>query len=142
MEILFPSSSKVSRRFPLEIVEFEQRRPETARDVTVTPFPNLHHGDSSFSLRIQCDGKVIAFSSDTEWTDTLCETASGADLFIAESYFYEKKIKGHMDYVTLLHNYPRTLARRLMLIHMSPDMLAMSEKIECDRAEDGLTVNI
>ena len=142
MEIFFPGSSRVSRRFSLEIIEFKDRCSEIVGDVTATPYPNLHHGDSSFSLRIECDGKVIAYSSDTEWTETLCEAAACADLFIAEAYFYEKKIKGHMDYVTLLHNYPRTLAKRLMLIHMSSDMLAMSETIDCDYAEDGLTVKI
>ncbi|MGZ3648790.1 MAG: MBL fold metallo-hydrolase [Syntrophales bacterium] len=142
MEIFFPGSSRVNRRFPLEITELKDRCPETIRDVTATPYPNLHHGDASFSLRIQCDRKVIAYSSDTEWTETLCEAAAGADVFIAEAYFYEKKIKGHMDYMTLIHNYPRTLAKRLMLIHMSSDMLAMSEKIECEYAEDGRTVKI
>ncbi|HUH65705.1 MAG TPA: MBL fold metallo-hydrolase [Syntrophales bacterium] len=142
MEIFFPGSSKVNRRFPIEVIEFRGRNSKTAGSVTVTPYPSLHHGDSSFSLRIECEGKVIAFSSDTEWTDALCETASGADLFIAEAYFYEKKIKGHMDYKTLAENYPRTSAKRLMLVHMSADMLAMSKKIECDCAEDGLTVHI
>ncbi|MGZ6275199.1 MAG: MBL fold metallo-hydrolase, partial [Syntrophales bacterium] len=86
--------------------------------------------------------KVIAYSSDTEWTETLCEAAAGADVFIAEAYFYQKKIKGHMDYMTLIHNYPRILAKRLMLIHMSSDMLAMSEQIECEYAEDGRTMKI
>jgi ribonuclease BN (tRNA processing enzyme) len=142
MEIFFPGSSKVNRRFPLEVIEFRDRRSETTGDVMVTPYPNIHHGDSSFSLRIKCDRKVIAYSSDTEWTEALCETAAGADLFIAEAYFYEKKIKGHMNYKTLSENYPRTSAKRLMLVHMSPDMLAMSEKIEYEHAEDVLTVKI
>jgi ribonuclease BN (tRNA processing enzyme) len=142
MGIFFPGSSRVNRKFPLEIIEFKERYTEVIRNVATTPYPNLHHGDSSFSLRIECDGKVIAYSSDTEWTETLCDEAADADIFIAEAYFYDKKIKGHMDYLTLIHNYPNTLAKRLILIHMSSDMLATAEKIECEYAEDGLNVKI
>jgi ribonuclease BN (tRNA processing enzyme) len=142
MEILFPGSSRAQRKFSLEIMEFKDRCLETIRDVAAIPYLNLHHGDSSFSLRIECDGKVIAYSSDTEWTDVLCEAAGNADMFIAEAYFHEKKIKGHMDYMTLIRNYEKTRAKRLMLIHMHTDMLAMLDKIECEYAEDGKIVKI
>jgi len=142
MEVFFPGSSRSQRKFSLEIVEFRDRCPEVSRDVTATPYPNFHHGDSSFSLRIECDGKIIAYSSDTEWTDTLCEVAGNADLFIAEAYFYEKKVKGHMDYLTLMSNYAKIKAKRLMLIHMSSDMLTMLEKIQSEYAEDGKIVKV
>jgi ribonuclease BN (tRNA processing enzyme) len=142
MEILFPGSSRAQRKFLLEIIEFKDRCPHIVRDIVASPYLNLHHGDSSFSLRIECDNKVIAYSSDTEWTDTLCEVARNADLFIAEAYYYEKKIKGHMDYITLINNYAKIKAKRLMLIHMSSDMLAMSEKIACEYAIDGKIVRV
>jgi len=142
MEILFPGSSRAQRKFLLEIIEFKDRCPENVIGVTATPYSNLHHGDSSFSLRIECDEKVIAYSSDTEWTDTLCEVAGNVDLFIAEAYFYEKKVKGHMDYLTLMSNYAKIRAKRLMLIHMSSNMLAMLEKTQSEYAEDGKIVKV
>lgn len=142
MEVLFPGSSQVQRKFSLEIIEFKDRCPEIVEDVQAGTYSNVHQGDLSFSLRIECDGKVIAYSSDTEWTETLCEAAGNADLFIAEAYYYEKKIKGHMDYITLMSNYSKTGAKRLMLIHMNKDMLAMLDKIECEYAEDGRIVKI
>lgn len=142
MEILFPGSSRAQRKFSLEIIEFKEHCPEIIGDVTVIPYGNLHHGDSSFSLRIECNGKVISYSSDTEWTETLCEVAWNADLFIAEAYYYEKKIKGHMDYVTLMNNYSKTGAKRLILIHMSADMLAILEKTESEYTEDGKVVEV
>ncbi|MGC9975940.1 MAG: MBL fold metallo-hydrolase [Syntrophales bacterium] len=142
MEISFSGSSRVQRKFAEEIIEFKDRCPEIFRDVAAIPYLNFHQGDSSFSLRIECDGRVIAYSSDTEWTDVLCETAENADLFIAEAYYYEKKIKGHMDYMTLMSNYSKTGAKRLMLIHMNTNMLAMLDKIECEYAEDGRIVKI
>jgi len=142
MEVSFPGSSRVRRKFAVEIIEFKDRFPEIIRDAAASPYSNLQQGDSSFSLRIECDGKVIAYSSDTEWTDALCEAAGNADLFIAEAYFYEKKIRGHMDYMTLMSNYEKTRARRLILIHMHTDMLAMLDKIACEYAEDGKIVKI
>lgn len=36
--------------------------------------------------------EVTAYSGDTKWTDSLVAVALGADLFISEAYFYEKKI--------------------------------------------------
>jgi ribonuclease BN (tRNA processing enzyme) len=142
MELFFPGSSQVKRKFTLEILEFKDRCPKIFGDVSATPYSNLHHGYSSFSLRIEFDGKVIAYSSDTEWTDALCESVAKADLFIAEAYFYKKKIKGHMDYVTLMSNYTKTLAKRLVLIHMNSDMLAMVKKIHSEYAEDGKIIEI
>jgi len=142
MEVSFSGSSRVQRKFAEEIIEFKDRCPEIFRDVAAIPYLNFHQGDSSFSLRIECDGRLIAYSSDTEWIDVLCEAAVNADLFIAEAYYYEKKIKGHMDYMTLMSNYSKTGAKRLMLIHMNTDMLAMLDKIECEYAEDGKIVKI
>ncbi len=142
MEVLFPGSSRAHRKFLLEIVEFKDGRSESVRDIITRPYSNFHQGDSSFSLRIECDGKVIAYSSDTEWTEALCEMARNADLFIAEAYFYEKKIKGHMDYMTLKNNYSKTGAKRLILIHMHTDMLAMLDIITCEYTEDGKIVKI
>ena len=47
-----------------------------------------------------------------------------------------------MDYLTLMSNYPNTRAKRLMLIHMSSDMLIMLEKIQSEYAEDGKIVKV
>jgi len=109
----------------------------------VTPYLNVHaQSDSSFALRFECGRKIIGYSSDTEWTEVLCETAKDSDLFIAESYFYEKKIKGHMDYLTLMDHYEKTGAKRLVLMHMSRDMLSMLDKVQCEYAEDGKVIHI
>jgi len=143
MEVMFPGSSRVQRKFALDIREFSDRRPETAGGVTVTPYLNFHlQVDPSFALRIECGGKIIGYSSDTQWTDALLDVAGAADLFIAEAYFYEKQVKGHMDYVTLMNHYEETGAKRLVLTHMSRDMLSMSDKVTCECAEDGKIIRI
>src|SRR6266851_6406010 len=92
MDVLFPGSADAERRFPLEIVELELEQPNHFDGVTVTPYEVRHAcGDPPLALRIECGGRVLAYSGDTEWTDALVEVARGADLFVAEAYFFDKR---------------------------------------------------
>jgi len=93
-----------------------------------------------FALRVTCGGKVIAYSGDTEWTDALVDAARGADLFICEAYFFEKKIKYHLDYRTLMEHRTRLGCRRLILTHMSHDMIQRVGSLDVEWAEDGKCV--
>ena len=105
--------------------------------VRVTPYIGLHpSGDNAYSLRIEIDSKVIACSGDTEWTGALAEAARGADLFIAEAYFYDKKVPYHLDYRTLVEK-SAGLGIRTVITHMSTDMLSKTGLVECDVADDG-----
>ena len=48
-------------------------------------------GGPFFALRVEAEGKTIACTGDTEWTDTLIDAGKDADLFIADAYYYENK---------------------------------------------------
>src|SRR5439155_2454210 len=102
MENLFPKSSETKQRF---LIKFCELQPEIIADITplrVRPLPVIHFsGSPAYALRIECDDVIIAYSGDTEWTNNLLRVASGADLFICESYFPGKKIRFHLDYETL-----------------------------------------
>ena len=100
-------------------------------------------GTQSLALRIECDGKVLAYTGDTEWVDTLLAAGRNADLLIAEAYCFERKVRFHLDYATLREKLPMIGAKRLILTHMSPDMLGrMSELKDCEAAQDGMEVEI
>ena len=86
--------------------------------------------------------KVIAYSGDTEWSDSLIDVASGADLFICEAYFFEKKIKYHMDYRSLMAHHSEIGCKRLILTHMNTDMLRRLENIDVETAEDGKSITV
>jgi ribonuclease BN (tRNA processing enzyme) len=88
-------------------------------------------------LRIECAGKSIVYSGNTEWTDNLINVAQGADLFIAEAYFYEKKIKFHLNYQTLMEKKAELDCKRIVLTHMSDDVLCRLDSLELEYAEDG-----
>ncbi len=141
MENFLPGSTKVSRKFATEIVELEPGRQVTINGVTVTPFLVQHVcGAPPFALRLEIDGKVVAYTGDTEWTDALVSAGRDADLFIAEAYFYDKPIKHHLDVKTLLAHVAEIRPKRLILTHMSPDMLARPTPPGCEKADDGMIV--
>jgi len=141
MENFFPGSTGVERRFAIDVRELE---PGTAHDVegiTVTPHVVKHAcGAPPFALRIAVDGKVLCYSGDTEWVESLREAAESADLFIAEAYFFEKPVKFHLDYATLARHLSTLGAKRVILTHMSADMLARIAETTCDVAHDGMIV--
>jgi ribonuclease BN (tRNA processing enzyme) len=95
MEAMFPGSSQVERKFSIELVEFN---PETPIVVggggpQVTAYVVEHpSGAPSLALRVECGGRVIAYTGDTEWADVLVRVGRDADLLIAEAYWYERKV--------------------------------------------------
>lgn len=142
MEVLFPGSSTVERRFPLEFIEMEPGRPVTFGPATVTPFEALHaSGAPSLSLRVEYAGKVIGYSGDTEWTDTLVEVARDTDLFVCEAYHAERPVRFHLEYAAIVANHARLGSRRVVLTHMGPTVLALPETA-FERAYDGLVIEV
>jgi len=138
MEVLFPGSSAIRRRFPVEFAALTEGSETRLGAIAVIPYAVVHpSGAPAFALRVTCEGKVIAYSGDTEWTEALVEAARGADLFICEAYSFEKKIKYHLDYRTLMDKRSRLGCRRLILTHMSNDMLQHLQGLDLEWAEDG-----
>ena len=138
MENMFPGSSRVKQKFRIEFVEL-QASARTEIDQIFVKAEGVEHasGSPSYALRIECAGKSIVYSGDTEWTDNLINVARGADLFIAEAYFYEKKIKFHLNYQTLMEKKAELDCKRIILTHMSDDMLRRLDSLELEYATDG-----
>lgn len=144
-EVLFPGSSTLELRFPLEIVELEAGQKARLGAVEATPFDVVHpSGAPSFALRLKVDGCTIAFSGDTAWTNALIEVARGADLFITECYAYEAGPPHHLDFRTLSARRPDLRVKRLLLTHLSSDMLARTGDLDgdVDLAEDGMLIEL
>ena len=141
MEVFFPGSSQIQQRFSVEFIELEERVATVVGPATVTPFLVQHAcGAPPYALRVDYGNKVIAYSGDTEWSESLIEVARGADLFICEAYFFEKRVKYHLDYRTLRAHRNQLKCKWLILTHMNEDMLDRTIEVEEDRAEDGLTL--
>lgn len=143
MEMLFPQSSRTQQRFPLEFWELPVGCATELGPIRVTPIEVVHFcGAPPYALRVEFAGRTIAYSGDTEWTDALLEAARDTDLFIAEAYFFEKKVRFHLDYATLASQKARLGCRRLIVTHMSPDMLARLDTLDIEAAHDGKRIEL
>jgi ribonuclease BN (tRNA processing enzyme) len=142
-EALFPDSSVGALGFAItRRTLVAETRTEDGR-FAVTPYPAAHSaGAPCFSLRIECDGKTVTYSGDTEWSDALARAAHGADLFICECSSYEQPLKGHLDYRTLRPRLDSIGAKRVLLTHMNPDMLDRRSVLAHETASDGMIVTL
>ncbi len=96
----------------------------------------------SVAFAVEFGGKRLAYSGDTAWTEALVDVARDADVFVCEAYFFDKKVKYHLDYATLRDNRARLDAKRLVLTHMSRDLLERLGEVDVECAEDGLVLTL
>ena len=140
-EALYPGATSVERAFETTYGEFSDRTPYELGPARITPFEVRHSsGAPSYALRVEYGGKVIAYSGDTEWTDALIDAADGADLFVCECNFYDTKAPGHLDYETLIEHRGELDAERIVLTHMSEQMLGHLGDVEFEAASDGAVI--
>ena len=144
MEALFENSSMTTQRFDLSVVALDPQEARQFGAVKVTPFPVVHgsSGGPFLAYRVEAEGRTIAYSADTEWTETLIRAARGADLFIAETYTYDKVVKNHLSLTALEAHLPEISAKRLILTHMSDDMLGRLDSLAYTAASDGMIVEL
>src|SRR4051794_23590189 len=142
MEALFEHSSKTKQRFELSVIALNPEESRSFGALKVTPYPVVHgeSGGPFLAYRIEAEGRIICYSADTEWTETLIPAARGADLFIAEAYYYDKIVKNHLSLTTLEAHLADINAKRVILTHMSDDMLGRLDSLPYGTASDGLVV--
>ena len=142
-EALFPGSHVMTPKFPVEWIALEPGHPYQILDLRVTAWPARHTRETNpTSLRVEAGDKVIAYTGDTEWTDDVAAVARGADLLIAECYFYDKPIKWHLSYPAIAAHRAELGATRVILTHMSREMLAHADEVPEECASDGLVVTL
>jgi ribonuclease BN (tRNA processing enzyme) len=142
-EALFPGSAVMAPRFPIEYVEMAVGRSHVIGQLQVTPYPAKHTAETNpTSLRVAVGDTVIAYTGDTEWTDELVRMGNGADLVIAECYFFDKPVKWHLNYPTLARHLNELGAKRVILTHMSREMLGHVADIPLETAHDGMVVEL
>jgi ribonuclease BN (tRNA processing enzyme) len=142
-ETMFPGSADADLGFRLDIIELEPQVTAQVNGVSVTLYPVRHpSGAPSYALRCQIGHQTLCYSGDTEWVPVLVEAARGADVFIAECYTFERQVPFHTNWVVLREHLPEIGAGRVLLTHMSPDMLEQVLLEGLDRAEDGIILEI
>lgn len=144
METAFPGSSRASRKFEVHLMEIAAGETVAVGNIRVSAFQALHGppGGPYLSVRVEAEGRAVAYSGDTEWTPELIGAARDADLFIAEAYFRDKTIATHLSLNAIEAHLEELQPKRLILTHMSDDMLAQRGSLDFETAEDGLIIEI
>ncbi|MCW5711971.1 MBL fold metallo-hydrolase [Shinella sp.] len=143
-EAMFPGSSATVTRFPLRFVELKAGTNRELGRMNVETFEvnHGHEGGPFLGYRVEVGGRMIAYTGDTEWMESLIALGRNADLLIAEAYFHDKKVPLHLDYVTLAENLGRVKPRKVVLTHMSADMLNRDIPPPIQLAHDGLQIRV
>jgi ribonuclease BN (tRNA processing enzyme) len=144
METAFPGSSAARQKFELSLVELAPRTSWSHGGIEVLP-AIVRHGQPEgmfYAYRISANGRTLAYTGDTEWTDSLIQIGRDADLMVAEAYFFSKQVPLHLSYRKLVEVLPLIHPKRLILTHMSGDMLSRNEGILHETAHDGLVINL
>jgi len=142
LEVFFPKSTGSKWRFAWRVEEIAVGIETDLLGHSLSTAEVIHQsGAPSTAVRLS-DGKTtFAYSGDTEWTDALGPIAAGADLFICECYGYAGKIAGHITWEILKSRLADLGAKRTMVTHMNPSVLARLEELKAAGvliAADGL----
>jgi len=144
MECFFPGSTRNRWRFDWSVREL----PEGPNDLgwaTVTAAEGRHPcGAPPYAYRIEAEGRVFAYTGDTEWVDGLGPILTQADLALAECYFPEPKAPFHLDLATLAVHARSLGLARVLATHMGPDMLAAAKTAPPPfiPAAEGMTLDV
>jgi ribonuclease BN (tRNA processing enzyme) len=158
MECLFPGSSTVARRFPVDVTELPPGGTAAVAEaaVRVAAWAADHpSGAPALALRLAFDTAsggtetasggtetVVGYTGDTAWTGDLTEVAAGADLLIAEAYYRSKPVPYHLRHADLVAHRADLACRRVVLTHMSDDMLDHLDQAAFETASDGLVLHL
>ena len=127
----------------MNFIELKPRAPTAIDAIEVTAFPAAHFsGAPSYTLRVEVEQKIFVYSGDTQWTDTLIEASDQADLFVCESYVFDEDVALHNTYTTIMQNRGRLSCKRILLTHMSEDVLSRASEVELPMAQDGLELTL
>jgi ribonuclease BN (tRNA processing enzyme) len=129
--------------YDLVFREFSAGAPLEVGGFRVLPVDAHHHPETfPHMLRVHVDGRSIFFTGDTGWHDALPRVVGDSDLFISECVFFEERFEFHLSHARLDRERGRFRAARTILTHLGSEVLANTEKLRFDLAEDGLRISV
>jgi ribonuclease BN (tRNA processing enzyme) len=118
-------------------------QPRTIAGIPVYPFRVPHQVRSvSLALKLTLEGKRILYSGDSAWTDLFITHSEDADLFLCECSFFDRDAPNHMSYRKIEEHLSKLVCKRLVLTHMSEEMLERRKGLPVLFAEDGLVFEL
>lgn len=125
----------------MKINELEITKPDTkvfgGIEVSTQPLPA--HTAESLAYRVcMPSGKVFVYSGDTGYCEELVDISKGADVLILESSFPDRNpVEGHLTPSEAGRVATLGRAKKLVLVHFYPEVLATDIASECRRTFKG-----
>ncbi len=142
-EAMLPGMHVMTPKFDLRYIEMDVMRPCAVGAATVTPYPAIHTGETNpTSVRCEIGGKIISYTGDSAWNKHMPALGQDADLLILECYFHAKPVKFHLNYPDIKEHWDEFGAKRIILTHMSAEMLPMADDIPEECARDHMVVEL
>ena len=143
LDALYPGTLDGGVDFPIIWQELIPGETLQQGSMEIRAWQMLHGGsDRALGLQVTVDGKRIAYTGDTEWTDEILPLAAGADLMICECFQYDQSIPSHLDYMTLQANRSKLDCRQIVLTHAGDEMLQHQDDLELRLAYDGVSLEL
>lgn len=145
MKAAFQGSGTTAPGYELRVETIPPDTPRMVDGIRITATRVRHGTDPNgpfYGYRLDLDGRVLAYTGDTQWTDALVPLGRDADLLVAEASSWERDIPFHMSVATLRERLPQVGARRVILTHMGEDVLARLVRLGFEAAADGLVVEL
>lgn len=124
----------------VEVDELEVAKPDRRDFKGIRVFSQpLQHTSNSLAYRVEEDsGASIVYSGDTGYNEELVEFAMYADLLILECSFPEEnKVDSHLTPALAGRIAARAKARKLLLVHLYPEVLGTDISGQCRIEYDG-----
>lgn len=145
MDAMYPGFFDKPKGFEMRFVEIRAQVPMQLGAFAVEAFPMIHDdlAGPCFGYRLSHSGRTLAFTGDTGWTDALMPLARGADVFVSECCYVDFPLANHLNLQQIVARRADFAAGRLILTHMSPDMLDYDGPLpDAVKAFDGMRVEI
>ncbi len=136
--LLYPDLTDMFQILDIRFIEYSKDDEVEIEGFKMKFFEVIHNPlVNPHGLRIEKDSKILSYSGDTGWTDTLYQIADKADLFICECNFYEKVSLTHLNYKKIVAEQQNLKAKRILLTHFGKESLARYDEIIGEKAEEG-----
>jgi hypothetical protein len=143
LEALFPGASTARRSYETRFAELVGGISRRLGPATVTPFEVSHpSGAPAHPLRVEYGGRVIAYSGDTEWTENVVAVSRASTCSSARRSSTRSGSPTTLTLGPLAAKRAELDCERLVLTHMSDDMLVRLDELDIEAATDGAGITI
>lgn len=137
LQCFFPGV-KMTDASPVRFLTYTRQQNIYLDSIHIAAYAAVHvPATNPHSLRITAEGKVVAYSGDTEWNENLIRVSQDADLFICEGYAYSSPVRHHMWISRLLEHLNTISAKKIVLTHLGEEALKNAATIPLAIASDG-----